>query len=276
MRLRVQAPRAGAAQHQPWPERCPAGWCRIAWYAWSGLPGNWDTSHLPVIILVSDRVPTVDLEHFGFQDEHVQAVKLYDQSGNFRTPDDVRQRGRLYDQYGQHAGETLADTMLAIQNLKATMPNVIVYAVAVQAAEGGIFNDDILRYVAAQGGGDFFMAQDAASLARALQWAYIDSACGTHAPPPPVADCSLYTPAGRQKSAPRQITLQIQNGSGENRQVTHVHIENWPAGWGKEDWIKVFGQQFGLNVTTPPADKDVQKTLDAGQAGPVIFKFQKQ
>jgi hypothetical protein len=72
--------------------------------------------------------------------------------------------------------------MEAIQNLKATLPDAVVYSVAIQAADGGIFNDDILRYVAAQGAGEFFTAQSVDEMVTSLQWAYVDSACGVEPP----------------------------------------------------------------------------------------------
>ncbi len=244
----------------------------------SWLPGNWDPNHLPLVILISDGVPTVDLDHFGFQDNHVQKVDVYE-GGNPRSPDSVRGSGRLYDRYGQRAGEPLADTMLAIQNLKATLPSLPVYAVAVQSTEGGIFNDQILRYIAALGGGEFYYASDANSLAAALQWAYIDSACGGTPPPPPPppeppqVDCSQYVLAGREKTAPRQITLKIRNNSNENRQVVRVHIGNWLSEWGAWDWVKVFGEQYAQGTAAPPADAAVNRVLNAGQEKPIIFKF---
>jgi hypothetical protein len=153
----------------------------------SWLPGAWDASHVPVVILVSDGVPTVDLDQHGFQDAHVQNVSLYDSAGNFLSPDAVRALGRNYREYNEKAGEPLADAMLAIQGLMAAVPTAQVHAVAVQAAQEGIFNDDILRYVAAQGNGQFFMAEDTDQLVAAFQWAFIDSACegASSAPPAP-------------------------------------------------------------------------------------------
>jgi len=113
------------------------------------LPGAWDPNHLPVVILISDGVPTVDLETYGLQDYDVQVISLYDDEDNFRPIDDVRNSGKRYDQYGQRAGEPLANAMEKVNALVSAIPDVTVHAIAVQATHQGIFNDGILKYVAA-------------------------------------------------------------------------------------------------------------------------------
>lgn len=141
------------------------------------LPGAVGPDHHVVVILISDGVPTVDLDLHGFGDQYVQQVSLYNRRGEFLTASEVRLRGKYYPAYRERAGEPLADTMVAVQQLKAEMPEAVVHAIAVQAGRGGIFNDDILRYVAAQGEGEFFAAHDTLELVDALQRAYVDSAC---------------------------------------------------------------------------------------------------
>lgn len=171
----------------------------------SWLPGAWDANHVPVVILVSDGVPTVDLETYGFNDYEVQKVGLYDQNGNSLTAEQVRQKGKNFPEYGQKAGEPLADTMLAIQNLMAAVPDAQVHAVAVQADQHGIFNDDVLKYVATQGNGQFFMAKDSDQLVVAFQWAFVDSACEGQTPPPG----EPKPPAGCEN--PRRVQYNVEN-----------------------------------------------------------------
>jgi hypothetical protein len=143
------------------------------------LPGAVDADHQMVVVLISDGVPTVDLDLHGFADQHVQTISLYDFYGEFRTPDEVRSSGWYYGAYGERAGEPLADTMLGIEHLKTEMPDAVVHTIAVQAEYGGIFNDDVLQYVAAHGGGEFFTAWDTLELVNALQQAYVNSVCGS-------------------------------------------------------------------------------------------------
>ncbi|MBN1978806.1 MAG: VWA domain-containing protein [Anaerolineae bacterium] len=155
------------------------------------LPGAWDPNHLPVVILITDGVPTVDLQTYGFQDNDVQVIDLYDDAGNFRSIADVRNSGKRYDQYNQKAGEPLADAMEQVNALVSAMPDVTVHAIAVQAVHSGIFNDGILKYVAAQSGGEFYTAEDTDGLKESLRRAYFDSACGEAEPPggePPAGD----------------------------------------------------------------------------------------
>jgi hypothetical protein len=146
------------------------------------LPGAWDPNHLPVVILISDGVPTVDLDTYYFGNYDVQKVDVY-ANGSPRTVDEVRDSGKMYDVYNEKAGEPLADTMLAIQNLESTMPLIDVYAVAIQAVHEGIFSDQILRYAAEHTGGEFYMVTDTTTLVESLQRAYVDSACGESEPP---------------------------------------------------------------------------------------------
>jgi uncharacterized protein YegL len=147
------------------------------------LPGAWDPNHLPVVILITDGVPTVDLETYGFQDNDVQVIDLYDDAGNFRSIADVRNDGKRYDQYNQKAGEPLADAMEQANGLVSTVPDVTVHAIAVQAVHSGIFNDGILKYLAAQGGGEFYTAEDTDGLKESMRRAYFASACGEQEPP---------------------------------------------------------------------------------------------
>lgn len=243
----------------------------------SWLPGAWDASHVPLVILISDGVPTVDLDHHAFQDEYVQQISLYGDDGNFLDPETVRGMGAYFGSYGENAGETLADTMLSIQNLMATIPEARVYSIAVQAEAGGIFNDDILKYVAAKGNGQFFMANDADSLAEALQWAFVDSSCGEGPPPPPPPpppplDCTPYKVVQREKYYGKSIKIRIRNDSGEAREINAIHIDNWPNPWGNLFQVRILGEWFTVN-SAAPADIDIHRTLPANTAGNQFFKF---
>jgi RHS repeat-associated protein len=126
-----------------------------------------DESHLPVMILVSDGVPTVENGNpsgaytgYMFNDVDVQAVDLDNGSGGFRSISDVRTSGVEYNfEMGpvMFAGEPLADAMQA--TVEATthpsLTDLTIHAIAMQGGAGGIFNADLLRYAAVTGGGTF-------------------------------------------------------------------------------------------------------------------------
>jgi len=54
------------------------------------LAGVREEDRTTVVVLLSDGVPTVDLEGHGFYDRDVQAVSLYGRRGEWRTPEAVR------------------------------------------------------------------------------------------------------------------------------------------------------------------------------------------
>jgi hypothetical protein len=146
------------------------------------LDGAWDRDHLPVVILLTDGVPTVDLENeYYFDNYKVQAVSLYNDDGTFKSIDAVRASGAIEN--GMKVGVTLADTMQETLDLKSAWPDVVVHSVAIQAVREGIFSEDILEYVAAQTGGGFYTAQNTDALKESLRLAYFDSACGEAEPP---------------------------------------------------------------------------------------------
>jgi uncharacterized repeat protein (TIGR01451 family) len=146
------------------------------------LPGAVNADHRVVVILISDGVPTMDLEGHFFAGWDVQQVNLYNAYGEFLTPDQARLRGKYYHAYRERAGEPLADTMVALQHLKTEMPEAVVHTVAVETCCKGMFGADILRYVATQGGGEFFVARNMLGLVDALQLAYVGAACGGGVP----------------------------------------------------------------------------------------------
>ncbi len=146
------------------------------------LSGETNGTNKPVIILISDGVPTISWEGndrygYGFLDADVQAVNVTDGAGGYRSIADVRASGAFYSQYNMNAGEPLATLMDAVQYTKSIVPNVTIHAIAVQSQQGGIFNDSVLRYTAAQGGGVFANPDSTANLQTALQTAIQSSAC---------------------------------------------------------------------------------------------------
>lgn len=146
--------------------------------AW--MPGAWDSSHVPVVILLSDGVPTIDFDGHTFNQDAVQKTHIYNADGSAKTIDEVRASGKVANTFNERAGDPLADVMVAVGEFKAALPSITGHTIAIQAAgREGVFNDEILRYAAAELGGQFYTSQDAETLQNALQAAILVSSCGT-------------------------------------------------------------------------------------------------
>lgn len=145
---------------------------------------------IPVIILITDGVPTVSddfvtemppfpTEYSGylFDDEDVQMIplRLSYPNGPFRSIADVREDGTEYE-YNGYAGEPLADAMQAINDvMELGIDNLHVHGIALQGGPGDIFNPDILQYVASVGDGIFAQPGNLNTLNSALQNAVINA-----------------------------------------------------------------------------------------------------
>jgi hypothetical protein len=71
------------------------------------------------------------------------------------------------------------------EELHTLLPDVPIYNVAIQSADGGVPQDDSLRNTLEESGGGLFAAHDVEELILALQWAYVKSACGEEVPSEP-------------------------------------------------------------------------------------------
>ncbi|NOX61094.1 MAG: VWA domain-containing protein [Chloroflexi bacterium] len=221
------------------------------------LPQAWKPANRPVVILLSDGVPTIDLDEHGFPDRYVQPISLYDNAGNFYTPAQVRNMGQYFPIYNERAGETLADAMLGVQHLKAALPEALVYSVAVQSEAGGIFNADILEYVAVQGDGQAYPATDANALAEALKAILSDSTCSDPPPPSTPTPSPTLTPTPVADNVCTQVSVEnlrfhaskhdnlladVVNESDEKAVIERV-VFYWPEmpGYDKAriDWYKL-------------------------------------
>jgi len=130
---------------------------------------TWDPLRTPVVVLVSDGVPTLDLNDLYYNDSYVQNVDVYDNNGVAYTADQVQNTGQTYNggyYYSNYkAGYVVADVMREIQELTNSLPDATVHSIAIG---GSGFNTEVLQYVADVGGGQSFQANDANSLATQL------------------------------------------------------------------------------------------------------------
>lgn len=146
------------------------------------------SANLPIIILLSDGVPTISYEGradgrgFTFVDSDVQAVNVIDAAGNFRSVAAVRNDGQYYSLLNRYAGKPLADVMEAALLASTRAPGEL-HALAIQGSPGSIFNASILQYVAHVGGGLYAAPDSLAALFDALRAAAEWSACEPILPP---------------------------------------------------------------------------------------------
>lgn len=139
---------------------------------------TWDPLRVPVIVLISDGVPTVDQDGLFHRDDYVQAIDVYDNDGNPYTPDQVASTGNwgsgtsFYS--SERAGYVVAETMREILELKNSLPDAAVHSVAISSS---YFNTDVHQYIADAGGGQYFQAGDANSLTEQLLAIYNSISC---------------------------------------------------------------------------------------------------
>jgi len=128
---------------------------------------TWDPLRIPVVVLVSDGVPTVDLLFRAYPDDYVQAVDVYDGNGVAYSPDYVENTGTVAGSYysPDPAGYIVAETMRETLELKRSLPDVTVHSIAIG---GSGFNTEVLQYVAEAGGGQSFAANNSQQLADQL------------------------------------------------------------------------------------------------------------
>ena len=126
---------------------------------------TWDPLRIPIVILVTDGVPTTDLDELVYHDDDVQDIEIYDGSNNPYASSFVATTGETNNSYyysWKPTGSVVADVMNEIVELKASLPDVVVHSIAIG---GSGFNTEVLQYVADAGGGDYFAANNASQLA---------------------------------------------------------------------------------------------------------------
>ncbi len=135
---------------------------------------DWDPLRIPVIVLVSDGVPTVDpLERYT-SDGLVAAVDIFDGSGNAYPASTVAASGDD-NEFGVPAGYVLADAMYEAEEMVRALPNATIHSIAIG---GDTFDADILQYVAEIGGGQYFSASNATELSNQLLSIFNGISCG--------------------------------------------------------------------------------------------------
>ena len=130
-------------------------------------------SHLPILVWLTDGVPNIDSlgrGPLGYELEAIQAISLFDGLGNFLPFNEVAWSGGYNPDLETFDGEPLANAMAEIQLLKDTVPELLIYGVALQGDGMGLgaFSEDLLEFAAWYAGGRPFSAADADQLDQAI------------------------------------------------------------------------------------------------------------
>ncbi|MEM8960989.1 MAG: SdrD B-like domain-containing protein, partial [Acidobacteriota bacterium] len=117
-----------------------------------------DPSHKAVLVWLTDGVPNIDRDGRGHLDyvlDEIQAIDIRDGAGDFLPWPTVAWRGRFNQAYGTFDGETLANTMFALDRVSETFPDLAYYGIGIQGSGTnlGTFLLDLVDYGAWTTGG---------------------------------------------------------------------------------------------------------------------------
>lgn len=131
---------------------------------------DWNPLRIPIIVLVSDGVPTIDQTERGYSDSNVQGVTIYNNNGDPKTANQVENSGSG----NPKAGVVVAEVMREAQELMSALPNATMHSIAI----GGTgFNTEVLQYVADVGGGQYFNATNSTELSNQLVSIFNSASC---------------------------------------------------------------------------------------------------
>ncbi|MCP4619901.1 MAG: VWA domain-containing protein, partial [Bradyrhizobium sp.] len=150
------------------------------------LQGGRDLAHQPLLIWLSDGVPTVDAQgrNAPYWSEEIESIRLYDSTGGFLSRQEAAWRGMYNRDAGVYAGQALADAMEMLERLQSEIEDLLIYPVAIQGdgKTAGTFSEDLLNYAAWRTGTPVFSADNADDLNAAMPALLADSACAGPSP----------------------------------------------------------------------------------------------
>ena len=180
------------------------------------LLANSDPNRIPIVLFITDGIPTYDLDGNGYYDYYVNAVPIVNPYGGFYSSNWVRNQGVYYGQYGRHAGYPLADAMVAVDDLSSSLSDLTIHSISILGTD---FRQDLLQYAAHQGGGEYFGASNANQLAAAIQQAVYSVECPSSLQI--TADhTSTFTLGGVAQTVDPNVTV-----TGENEGVSSATVQ---------------------------------------------------
>lgn len=126
-----------------------------------------------VVVLITDGVPNIDIfgrGPIGYDLAEIQDVRLFDGMGGFLSANQVAYTGNYNPDLMTFDGAPLAHAMTEIQLIRDSVPEALIYGVALQGDGVGLgtFNEDLLQYAAYYTSAASYSAGDSPSLTQAM------------------------------------------------------------------------------------------------------------
>jgi len=144
---------------------------------------DWNRSNIPVAVLITDGVPTIDLDDYPYMGQKVSAVNIKNGNGNFLSPGVVNGLGELslpdYPNTPYVAGHVLAHSMTQASTMNGIKLDPNDPRTNKQVKTHGVFlrgisyneqidKQDIVEYYAKVNDGTFFNVDDVNELTNAI------------------------------------------------------------------------------------------------------------
>ncbi|MEM7798167.1 MAG: GEVED domain-containing protein [Chloroflexota bacterium] len=185
------------------------------------LQNNYDPDRQQIILLITDGIPTRDLDGYYYHDPIVSDVPIVQNPGSpsdqytYYDSSTVRTSGEYFD-HGRYAGHPLADAMDEIDFTVSSLSDVTIHSIAILGTD---FRQDLLYYAAAQGGGEYFGASTANQLAGSIQQAVYEGDCQSSLSID-VDNTETFTIGGQSKTIDPELSV-----SGNNEDIKSATVE---------------------------------------------------
>ncbi|MCG8462872.1 MAG: VWA domain-containing protein, partial [Holophagales bacterium] len=134
---------------------------------------------LPVVLWLTDGAPNIDIQGQGpleYLFPEILGLDIRDTGGDFLSFGQVAWLGNWNGGIGTFDGEVFANTMYQIERLENTVPDALIYPIAVRGAD--TYYEDLLAYAAYFSGTRLVLADDATQLTAGLAGVLDELDCG--------------------------------------------------------------------------------------------------
>ncbi|MEM1178486.1 MAG: SdrD B-like domain-containing protein [Acidobacteriota bacterium] len=134
------------------------------------LKGEAAANTRKVVALITDGAPNIDLAGRGaseYRFSEILPLSIRDDQGDFLRWDEVAWLGNYNGGIGTYDGEVFGNTLYLIEQVRAEVPDALIFPIAIEGED--TFYEDLLAYASFYYGTPLLRANDATSLADALQ-----------------------------------------------------------------------------------------------------------